>query len=35
MARAEEMWRRVERQLQSRGMDPSAYLQTQGKTARR
>jgi trigger factor len=31
-ARAEEMWRRVERQLRSRGMDPNAYLQVQGKT---
>ena len=31
-ARAEEMWGRVERQLQSRGMDPNAYLQMQGKS---
>ena len=31
-ARAEEMWGRVERQLQARGMDPNAYLQMQGKT---
>ena len=31
-ARAEEMWGRVERQLQGRGMDPNAYLQMQGKT---
>jgi trigger factor len=31
-ARAEEMWGRIERQLQGRGMDPNAYLQMQGKT---
>jgi trigger factor len=31
-ARAEEVWERIERQLQSRGMDPEAYLQMQGKT---
>ena len=31
-ARAEEMWRRVERQLQQQGMDPESYLQMQGKT---
>ncbi|HKH23145.1 MAG TPA: trigger factor [Solirubrobacterales bacterium] len=31
-ARAAEMWRRVERQLQQQGMDPNAYLQMQGKT---
>jgi trigger factor len=31
-ARAEERWDRVERQLAARGMDPSAYLQMQGKT---
>ncbi len=31
-ARAEEMWGRVERQLQGRGMDPNAYLQMQGKS---
>ncbi|MGH2956961.1 MAG: trigger factor [Solirubrobacterales bacterium] len=31
-ARAEEMWRRVERQLQQRGMDPEAYLKVQGKS---
>ena len=31
-ARAEEMWGRVERQLQGRGMDPDAYLQMQGKS---
>ncbi len=31
-ARAEEMWNRVERQLQGRGMDPNAYLQMQGKS---
>jgi trigger factor len=31
-ARAAEMWGRVERQLRSRGMDPEAYLQMQGKT---
>lgn len=31
-ARATEMWERVERSLQSRGMDPEVYLQIQGKT---
>jgi trigger factor len=31
-ARAAEMWRRVERQLQQQGMDPENYLQIQGKT---
>jgi trigger factor len=31
-ARAEEMWRRVERQLRSQGMDPDDYLQIQGKS---
>jgi trigger factor len=31
-ARAAEMWRRVERQLQQQGMEPDAYLQMQGKT---
>jgi trigger factor len=31
-ARAIERWERVERQLGSRGMDPNAYLQMQGKT---
>jgi trigger factor len=31
-ARAEEMWRRVERQLRQQGMDPESYLQIQGKT---
>ncbi len=31
-ARAEEMWRRVERSLRQRGMDPDSYLQIQGKT---
>src|SRR5262245_55471377 len=31
-ARAEEMWRRVERQLRQQGMDPDNYLQIQGKT---
>jgi trigger factor len=31
-ARAEERWDRVERQLASRGMNPDAYLQMQGKT---
>jgi trigger factor len=31
-ARAAERWERVERQLASRGMDPNAYLQMQGKT---
>jgi trigger factor len=31
-ARAAEMWRRVERQLQERGMDPEAYLKMQDKT---
>jgi trigger factor len=31
-ARAAEMWRRVERQLQRQGMDPENYMQIQGKT---
>src|SRR5262249_21334926 len=31
-ARAAEMWRRVERQLEQRGMDPEAYLKMQDKT---
>ena len=31
-ARAEEMWRRVERSLAQRGMDPDSYLKIQGKT---
>jgi trigger factor len=31
-ARAEEMWRRVERQLRQQGMDPESYLQVQEKT---
>jgi len=31
-ARAEEMWRRVERQLRQQGMDPDSYLQIQGKS---
>jgi trigger factor len=31
-ARAEEMWRRVERQLRQQGMEPESYLQIQGKT---
>ena len=31
-ARAAEMWRRVERQLQRQGMEPENYLQMQGKT---
>jgi trigger factor len=31
-ARAEEMWRRVERTLQRQGMDAESYLQIQGKT---
>jgi len=31
-ARATERWERVERQLASRGMDPNAYLQMQGRT---
>ncbi len=30
-ARATEMWERVERTLQQRGMDPATYLQIQGK----
>ncbi len=34
-ARAEERWERVERQLAGRGMSPDAYLQMQGKRARR
>ncbi len=31
-ARAEEVWERLERQIQGAGMDPAAYLQMQGKT---
>lgn len=31
-ARAEERWGRAERQIAAQGMDPSAYLQMQGKT---
>ena len=31
-ARAEEMWRRVERQLAQQGMDPESYLQVQGRS---
>ena len=31
-ARAEERWKRMERQLAGRGMDPNAFLQMQGKT---
>jgi len=31
-ARAEEMWRRVERSLRRQGMEPDNYLQMQGKT---
>ena len=31
-ARAEEMWRRVERQLRQQGMDPESYLQVQDKS---
>ena len=31
-ARAEEMWRRVERTLQRQGMDAESYLEIQGKT---
>jgi trigger factor len=31
-ARAEEMWRRVERSLERQGIDPQNYLQIQGKT---
>jgi len=31
-ARAEEMWRRVERTLRTQGMEPESYLQIQGKT---
>ncbi len=31
MARAAEMWERVERRLKQQGMDPDAYLQMQGK----
>src|SRR5215204_4602864 len=31
-ARAEEMWRRVERSLRRQGMEPENYLQMQGKT---
>ncbi len=30
-ARAHEMWERIERQLQSQGIDPQAYAQMQGK----
>jgi trigger factor len=30
-ARAHEMWERIERQLTSRGIDPQAYAQMQGK----
>ena len=30
-ARAVEIWERIERSLQSRGMDPAMYLQIQGK----
>ena len=30
-ARAHEMWERIERQLASRGIDPQAYAQMQGK----
>jgi trigger factor len=30
-ARAHEMWERIEHQLQSRGIDPQAYAQMQGK----
>lgn len=32
LARAEELWERIERQLQGSGMDPEAYLGMQGKT---
>ncbi len=31
-ARAAETWERVERQLQQRGVDPAAYLSSQGKS---
>jgi trigger factor len=31
-ARAQEMWRRVERTLRQQGMEPDNYLQIQGKT---
>jgi trigger factor len=31
-ARAEEMWRRAERGMRQRGMDPETFLQVQGKT---
>ena len=31
-ARAEEMWQRIERQLAGQGMEPSSYLQMQGKS---
>ena len=31
-ARAHEMWERIERQLASRGIDPQAYAQMQGKS---
>ena len=31
-ARAEETWRRVERQLAQQGMDPENYLQVQGRS---
>ena len=30
-ARAHEMWERIERQLEARGIDPQAYAQMQGK----
>jgi trigger factor len=32
IARAEERWERMERQLAGRGMDPNTFLQMQGKT---
>jgi len=32
LARAEEMWQRVERRLRQQGMEPDSYLQMQGKT---
>jgi trigger factor len=31
-ARAEEMWRRAERSMRQRGMEPETFLQVQGKT---
>jgi trigger factor len=31
-ARAHEMWERIERTLEARGLDPKAYAQMQGKT---